>query len=70
MLNREIHYRYFAFLNPIRNRIWAYAMGSTLLISIAPFAFLSVIPIQVCFWFFGCVFVTLSIYYTQIFQAF
>lgn len=42
-------YRPLAFLNDIRTRLWVYSIGSTLLISIAPFLILSVIPVQVIY---------------------
>uniref|UniRef100_A0A0N5AVR2 Zinc/iron permease n=1 Tax=Syphacia muris TaxID=451379 RepID=A0A0N5AVR2_9BILA len=35
-----------SFLNDMRTRLWVYSIGSTLLISIAPFLILSVIPVQ------------------------
>lgn len=35
-----------SFLNNARTRLWVYSIGSTLIISIAPFVILSVIPVQ------------------------
>ncbi|VDN43199.1 unnamed protein product [Gongylonema pulchrum] len=36
----------FSFLNDLRTRLWVYSIGSTLLISFAPFIMLSLIPVQ------------------------
>ncbi|KAM3727806.1 Zinc transporter zipt-7.2 [Dirofilaria immitis] len=37
---------FLSFMNDLRTRIWAYSIGSTLLISFMPFVILSIIPLQ------------------------